>query len=83
MKVFLSVIFLFACQSVFAQKNGKVIYKYKKYERFDFRTLDVEGRKGSPGDLSIDPRFRRKFQNKIPERRNFNKEMQKAIDSII
>lgn len=82
MKTLLVLLFVFSLPA-FAQKKGKVIYKYKKYERFDFRTLDVGGKKGSPGDLSIDPRFRKKFKNKIPERKNFHREMQKAIDSII
>lgn len=65
-----------------AQKK-KVNYKYKKYERFDFDALDIEGAKSSPGDLSIAPRFNPKFRNKIPERKNFNKEMKSAIDSIL
>jgi hypothetical protein len=67
----------------FAKKRGKVNYKYKRYERFDFDALDIEGAKSSPGDLSIAPRFNPKFRNKIPERKNFNREMRKAIDSIL
>ena len=69
--------------SAYAKDKGKVIYKYKKYEKFDFAALDVAGSKSSPGDLSIGPRFKKKFRNKIPERKNFNREMKKAIDSII
>lgn len=65
----------------FAKK--KINYKYKKYERFDFDALDVEGSSSSPGDLSIGPRFKRKFKNKIPERKNFNREMKRALDSIL
>lgn len=67
--------------SVFSK--SKKTFKYKKYERFDFEALDVQGNNSSPGDLSIGPRFKKKFRNKIPERRNFNKEMKRAIDSII
>lgn len=69
--------------SVCYAKKGKVSYKYKKYERFDFDALDVEGSNSSPGDLSIGPRFKKKFRNKIPERKNFNREMKKSIDSIL
>ncbi len=82
MKVILVLlIFTFGITS-FAQKK-KIKYKYKKYERFDFEALDVEGSDSSPGDLSIGPRFKKKFRNKIPERKNFNREMRKAIDSIL
>lgn len=69
--------------TVAAYSQSKKRYEYKKYERFDFEALDVEGSKSSPGDLSIGPRFRKKFKNKIPERKNFNREMKRAIDSII
>lgn len=62
--------------------KGKVKYQYKKYERFDFNAIDVEGEQGSPGDLSVANRFRKKFRNKIPERKNFNKEMKRALDNV-
>ncbi|MCO4755788.1 MAG: hypothetical protein KC478_15005 [Bacteriovoracaceae bacterium] len=64
-----------------AQKR-KVRYEYKKHEVFDFEALDVAGDTSSPGDLSISPRFRKKFRNKIPERQNFNNEMKRALDSV-
>lgn len=83
MKIILIMAFLLSSVAIFAQKKGRVIYKYKKYERFDFDALDVEGTSSAPGDLSIGPRFKNKFKNKIPERKNFNREMQKAIDSIL
>ena len=67
--------------SVFAQ--GKNIrYEYKKFEKFDFEEIGVDGEAGSPGDISISPRLRKEFQNKLPERQNFNKEMKKAVDAI-
>jgi hypothetical protein len=66
---------------VFAQKKN-VKYEYKKYEKFDFDTIDVTGNETSPGDLSISPRFTKKYRNKIPERKNFNREMKRALDSI-
>ena len=63
-------------------RKGKVNYQYKKHEVFDFDALDLAGDASSPGDLSISPRFRKKFRNKIPERKNFNKEMKRALDSV-
>lgn len=65
----------------FGQKKN-VKYKYKKHEKFDFEALDVHGDTSSPGDLSISPRFRKKFKNKIPERQNFNTEMKRALDTV-
>jgi len=66
----------------FAQSKPKVYYEYKKYEKFDFGAIDVEGGESSPGDLSISPRFRKKFRNKIPERKQFNNEMKRALDTV-
>lgn len=80
MKIFI-ISFLIAF-SAFAQEKGKVRYEYKKFERFDFEEIGVEGEAGAPGDISLYPRGRQKFQNKLPERQNFNKEMKKAIDGI-
>lgn len=69
--------------SVQARSKKKISYKYKKYERFDFDALDVEGANSSPGDLSIGPRFKKKFKNRIPLKKNFNTEMRKSLDSIL
>lgn len=81
MKFFAIVIFIFSF-SVLAQDKKNVRYEYKKFEKFDFEEIGVEGEAGAPGDLSISPRLRKEFKNKLPERQNFNKEMKKAIDGI-
>lgn len=65
---------------VFAKKNVK--YEYKKYEKFDFGAIDIEGGGNSPGDLSISPRFRKRFKNKIPERKQFYREMKRALEAV-
>lgn len=85
MKVLISLMMLLAFSTAFAQekqKGGKVRYEYKKFEKFDFDEIGVEGEAGSPGDISISPRARNEFRNRLPERANFNKEMKKAIDGI-
>lgn len=64
----------------FAQK--KVNYEYKKFEKFDFSEISVEGVAGAPGDISVSPRLRKEFQNKLPDRANFNREMKKSLDGI-
>lgn len=77
------IVFLaFFSLNVLAQDKGNVRYEYKKFEKFDFEEIGVEGEAGSPGDISISPRLRKEFKNKLPERQNFNKEMKKAIDGI-
>lgn len=80
--VLLSVLF---SSSVIAQNtkaSPKVIYKYKKYEKFDFEDLVIEGETGSPGDLSIAPRYQRKFKNVLPYRKNFHAEIRKGMERI-
>ena len=81
MKVII-VFFVFFSISAFADDKKNVRYEYKKFEKFDFDEIGVEGEAGSPGDLSVSPRLRNEFKNKLPERHDFNKEMRKAIDVI-
>lgn len=73
----------FIALSSFADDGNKSIrYEYKKYEKFDFDEIGVEAEAGSPGDISVTPRLRNEFRNRLPERQNFNKEMKKAIDGL-
>jgi hypothetical protein len=81
MKVII-VLLVFLSMSTFAEDKKNVRYEYKKFEKFDFDEIGVEGEAGSPGDLSVSPRLRNEFKNKLPERHDFNKEMRKAIDVI-
>jgi len=73
---------LFFSINAFAQDKNNVRYEYKKFEKFDFDEIGVEGEAGAPGDISVSPRLRNEFKNKLPERVDFNKEMKKAIDGI-
>ena len=45
------------------KQKKKVVYKYKKFEKFNFDRFSIEGDSTSPGDISINPRFRVKFKN--------------------
>ncbi len=65
-----------------AETKRNVRYEYKKFEKFDFDEIGVEGEAGSPGDISVSPRLRNEFKNQLPERSNFNKEMKNAIDGL-
>ncbi len=80
-KIILSVLALFISSLVYGQ-NKNVRYEYKKFEKFDFAEIGVEGEAGSPGDISVSPRLRNEFRNKLPERQNFNREMKKAVEGI-
>ena len=81
MKILILMVILLSVTS-YAQDNSNVRYEYKKFEKFDFNEIGVEGEAGAPGDISISPRLRNEFKNKLPERNNFQKEMKKAIDGI-
>jgi len=62
------------------KNNERIIFKYRKYEKFDFEDLVIEGETGSPGDLSIIPRYQRKFKNRLPYRTEFNDFIKKSIE---
>lgn len=66
---------------IWAQKE-RVIYKYKKYEKFDFSAIGVEGNTGNPGDLSVIPQIGRKRKSRLPERKNFKDKMRENIEAI-
>ncbi len=64
------------------QPRRKIIYEYKKYEKFDFEELAVEGDAGAPGDLSVAPAERKDYGNRLPERKEFMKELRKSASGI-
>ena len=84
MKKFFSLFLLFGFLSgtVLAEDKEKVIYKYRKYEKFDFDEIEVSGNLEGIGDLSVTPRKQKSFDNRLPYRKNFNPEIRKAIDTI-
>lgn len=78
LKRILIVVFSLVAVAALAQ-GGKTIYQYKKYEKFDFESLSLEGDYGNPGDLSIVPRYRQQYKNRLPYRKNFNSEIRQAV----
>lgn len=91
MKIFISLFILFSLtvsaapkreSGVIIDDKNKIKYKYKKYQKFDFEDMVIEGETGSPGDLSIVPRYQTKFKNRLPYRKNFNAEIRKGIERI-
>ncbi len=61
----------------------KIVYEYKKYEKFDFGDMSIEGAKGGLGDLSVNPRYQVRFRNELPKKPNFNKEMIDSVDNLL
>jgi hypothetical protein len=80
------ILFLFITSASYAEtrvsKKERIIYKYKKYQKFDFEDLTIEGETGSPPDLGDGTRTQQKFRNKLPYRKNFNPEIRKGIERI-
>lgn len=64
------------------EDGQKIRYEYKKYQKFDFEDIAIEGDTGNPGDLSIASRYQKKFKNKLPYRVNFNPEVARAVERI-
>lgn len=82
MKFLALFLFLISTLTLANPEKEKVIYKYKKYEKFDFDDLIIEGGTSGPGDLSIAPRIGKRFKNKLPYRKNFNTEIRKGIERV-
>jgi len=63
-------------------KAPKVIYKYRKYEKFDLGSMEIKGSIVAPGDLSVKERSRRTFSRDLYDRDNFNKEVIEDIRNL-
>ena len=62
MKILIVLLILSNLAFAKSKKKRKVIYKYKKYEKFEMDDINIAGDTSNPGDLSINPRFRKKFK---------------------
>lgn len=84
MKKYLFFILILLCSTVYSEttKDTKVIYKYRQYEKFDLDEMSLEGETGSPGDLSIIPRFQKRFKNRLPYKTNFVPQIRRAVSSV-
>jgi hypothetical protein len=81
----ISLVLILSLTSIYAQEvktTKKIKYEYKKHEKFDFESIGVEGDIDSTGEISIDPRVKQKFKNRLPERENFDEELIEGVDGI-
>lgn len=63
-------------------EEQKVIYQYKKYEKFDLGNLEVKGQLIAPGDISVRERERRRFELDLYSRKDFDAFIKKDLDSL-
>jgi len=75
------VALLFLLQS-FAFAEEKVIYQYKKYEKFDLGDLEVKGQLIAPGDLSVRERERRRFELDLFNRTDFDHNTKHDVQTL-
>jgi len=79
-----TLLFIFSL-SVFSSAFGddqKVIYQYKKYEKFDLGNLEVKGQLIAPGDISVRERERRRFELDLYSRKDFDAFIKKDIETL-
>ena len=83
-RIITAALFILLSQASFGQKsvNDKVIYKYKKFEKFNLDEISVDGELGAPGEITVSSRYLRQFKNKLPSKPNFHLEMMKGLDRI-
>jgi hypothetical protein len=67
---------------VFAEGDQKIIYQYKKYEKFDLGNLEVKGQLIAPGDISVRERDRKRFELDLYTRKNFDPFIKKDVESL-
>lgn len=63
-------------------EDQKVIYQYKKYEKFDLGNLEVKGQLIAPGDISVRERERRRFELDLFSRKDFDAFIKKDVGSL-
>jgi hypothetical protein len=63
-------------------QDEKVIYQYRKYERFDLGNMEVKGNLIAPGDISVRERERKRFQVELYTRKEFDPFIKKDIESL-
>ena len=57
-KIVFFFIFSFVSFTSGGQEKDNVRFQYKKFEKFDFEDLVIEGETSSPSDLSIQPKYK-------------------------
>ena len=75
-------VFIFLIVNYISYGKEKIIYKYRRYEKINFEEISIDGDKGLPGDITISENYFKKFENKLPQKENFNFEMYKGLERV-
>lgn len=81
MRIFIYALSMVMISNAFGQEE-KVIYQYKKYEKFDLGNLEVKGQLIAPGDISVRERERRRFELDLFSRKDFDAFIKKDVESL-
>lgn len=81
MRVLVLVLGIYFMSDAFGEEQ-KVIYQYKKYEKFDLGNLEVKGELMAPGDISVRERERRRFEMDLFNRKEFDTFIKKDVESL-
>lgn len=81
MKRLIFILGLGIFSQAYAQEQ-KIIYEYKKYERFDLGNLEVKGQLIAPGDISVRERERKRFEVDLYSRKDFDPFVRKDLESL-
>lgn len=82
MKILAYLVGLYFISPAYGQAEQKVIYEYKKYEKFDLGNLEVKGQLIAPGDISVRERDRRRFELDLYSRKDFDTLIKKDVESL-
>jgi hypothetical protein len=82
MKLMICLLGLYFIGDLYGQDEQKVIYQYKKYEKFDLGNLEVKGQLIAPGDISVRERERKRFELDLYSRKDFDVFIKKDIQSL-
>ncbi len=80
-RLFVCILSLYLMTDAWGQ-DEKVIYQYKKYEKFDLGNLEVKGQLIAPGDISVRERERKRFELELYNRKDFDGFIKKDIESL-
>ena len=81
MKIFAFLVSFYIIGEASGQ-DQKVIYQYKKYEKFDLGNLEVKGQLTAPGDISVRERDRKRFELDLYSKKDFDTFIKKDIESL-
>ena len=81
MRILAYVLGLYMMSNAYGE-DQKVIYQYKKYEKFDLGNLEVKGQLIAPGDISVRERERRRFELDLYTRKDFDAFIKKDVESL-